>query len=101
MSFADTAGTDKDAVGLVANEVEGHSARNEIAVDRVWVIEVVGIHGGQWEDCGALQGGSGAGFKLDAELFAHEVVEQPDGRFVAGNGFLRGRVQFAGSVVEV
>jgi hypothetical protein len=90
MGFANAAGTEKDAVGFVANEVECGDSGDDIPVDGLGVVEVVGIEGGEREDGGALQGGPSVTFELHAQLLAHQMVEERGGRVVARDGFLRG-----------
>src|SRR5437016_1426442 len=83
-SLADARGSDEDAVGLVADEVEYGGLHDEVAVDALWVVEVEGVEGGEGEDGGAFEGALGAPLELDAELLAHEVVQERGGRIVSG-----------------
>jgi hypothetical protein len=52
MGFADSARTEKDAVGLVTNEVERGGTGDDVSVDGFGVIEVIGIDSGEREDGG-------------------------------------------------
>jgi hypothetical protein len=76
VSLAYPAWADEDDVALLPNEVEGRRAYNELFVDVLGVVEVVGIDGGERKNGGAAQGRLGASFGGVAELLAHEVVEK-------------------------
>jgi len=56
MGLADAGGTDEDDVGFVGDEVERGSAVDEVLVDALGVVEVVGVQGREREDVGASQG---------------------------------------------
>ena len=100
VGFPDAGGSEKDDVGALAYEVERGRARDQIAIDAVGVIEVIGVEGGERKQAGALEGGAGARFELHAELIAHEPIEQGGGRIVSRDGLLEGGIELDSSVIE-
>ncbi len=58
---------------------------DEVAIDRLRVIEIVGVERGQRKDGGAAKRDLGALLQPDAQLLAHEAVSNERGGFLRSN----------------
>ncbi len=70
---------DQHAVGLLGDEVQGRRAEDEVAINRLRIVEVVGIERGEREDGRPLERALGAMLGLDAQFLANEMIEQRGG----------------------
>src|SRR5262245_40336182 len=71
MRFSHSGGTEENAVGFVANKVEGGGAMDEVTRNALRVIEVVGIQRGEGEDGGAAQRDFSALLQTNPQLLTH------------------------------
>jgi hypothetical protein len=100
MCLADPAGSHQDAVALFFDEGQRGGPQHELAVDRLGVVEVVDVEGGEREDAGAFQRGTGTGLQCGAQLLAHDLIQQRGGRGVASDGLLGRRLQHRSRMLQ-
>ncbi len=100
VGLADAARADEDAVGLLLDEVECGGLDDEVAIDLVGVVEVVGVERRQGKDPRALDRGTGGVLELNAKL-THQMVERGGWRVVTSDRLLGGGIELGGGVLEI
>ena len=98
--LSDTARADEDHIAALTDEIERGGARDEIAIDALWVVEVIGVERRERKELRTLERASGAVLELDAKLVPKQVVDQGRRRIVACDGLLQRGIELASGMLE-